>query len=73
MEAMETVITVEADRTGTVRLPGNVSPGKHAAIIVIDEPVDAVRSPLDLPAHDAGPWPANLSLRREDLYGDEGR
>lgn len=27
----------------------------------------------DLPVHDLGPWPEGLSLRREDLYGDDGR
>jgi len=27
----------------------------------------------DLPVHDLGPWPKGLSLRREDLYGDDGR
>jgi hypothetical protein len=27
----------------------------------------------DLPLHDFGPWPAGLSLRREDMYGDDGR
>ena len=33
--------------------------------------------PIDLdavfPPHDPGPWPAGLSLRREDLYDDRGR
>ena len=32
--------------------------------------------PLDvytLPAHDLGLWPEGMSLRREDLYGDDGR
>jgi hypothetical protein len=29
--------------------------------------------PGDLPAHDLGPWPEGLSLRREDIYGEEGR
>jgi hypothetical protein len=27
----------------------------------------------DLPVHDFGPWPKGLSLRREDMYGDDGR
>ena len=27
----------------------------------------------DLPVHDLGPWPEGLSLRREDMYGDDGR
>jgi hypothetical protein len=25
------------------------------------------------PVHDVGPWPEGLSLRREDMYGDDGR
>ena len=29
--------------------------------------------PLDFPTDDLGPWPADLSLRREDMYGDNGR
>ena len=31
------------------------------------------RKPLDFPVDDLGPWPAGLSLRREDMYGDDGR
>jgi hypothetical protein len=32
------------------------------------------RSALDdLPSHDLGAWPEGMSLRREDLYGDDGR
>lgn len=28
---------------------------------------------LDFPVDDLGPWPDGLSLRREDIYGDDGR
>lgn len=28
---------------------------------------------LDFPIDDPGPWPEGLSLRREDMYGDDGR
>jgi len=31
------------------------------------------REPLDFPVDDPGPWPEGLSLRREDMYGDDGR
>ena len=31
------------------------------------------RKPLNLPVIDVGPWPEGLSLRREDMYGDDGR
>lgn len=33
----------------------------------------AGKEPLDFPVDDLGPWPEDLSLRREDLYGDDGR
>ena len=28
---------------------------------------------LDFPVDNPGPWPEELSLRREDMYGDDGR
>ena len=28
---------------------------------------------LDFPVISVGKWPDNLSLRREDMYGDDGR
>ena len=31
------------------------------------------RKPLDFPVISAGQWPQGFSLRREDLYGDDGR
>ena len=31
------------------------------------------RPPLYLPVDDLGPWPEGLSLRREDMYGDDER
>ena len=29
--------------------------------------------PLDFPTMSVGKWPEDLSLRREDMYGDNGR
>ncbi|VFM95166.1 MAG: hypothetical protein BECKG1743D_GA0114223_100328 [Candidatus Kentron sp. G] len=31
------------------------------------------KEPLDFPVDDPGPWPEGLSLRREDMYGDDER
>jgi hypothetical protein len=31
------------------------------------------KKPLDFPVDDLGPWPEGLSLRRENMYGDDGR
>ena len=33
----------------------------------------ARREPLDFPVISVGQWPEDLSLRREDMYGDDGR
>lgn len=33
----------------------------------------SAKQSLDFPVDDLGPWPAGLSLRREDMYGDDGR
>lgn len=32
-----------------------------------------LRKPLEFPVISVGKWPEDLSLRREDLYGDDGR
>ena len=32
-----------------------------------------IRPALNFPVDDLGPWPEGLSLRREDMYGDDGR
>jgi Protein of unknown function (DUF2281) len=31
------------------------------------------KKPLDFPVESVGEWPTDLSLRREDMYGDDGR
>ena len=31
------------------------------------------KEPLDFPVISVGEWPEDLSLRREDMYGDDGR
>ncbi|VAW80979.1 hypothetical protein MNBD_GAMMA14-2578 [hydrothermal vent metagenome] len=31
------------------------------------------KTSLDFPVDDPGPWPEGLSLRREDMYDDDGR
>ena len=33
----------------------------------------ANKESLDFPVDDLGPWPDGYSLRREDMYGDDGR
>lgn len=74
MKTIETTAVVGNDRQMTVQLPDDVSPGTHRVVVVIDEPtIRAVRSLNNFPTIDVGPWPNDLSLRREDMYGDHGR
>ncbi len=69
---------VDAEGRVTGQVPRTVPPGDYVAPLTIDEGagkgiVRTADPRLDWPAHDCGPWPADLSLRREDLYGDDGR
>ncbi|MFL5255038.1 MAG: hypothetical protein ACJ8AI_19525 [Rhodopila sp.] len=71
-------ITVAADGTISGRAPMQVPAGEHdASITVANRPARQVPSETfdvnALPIHDLGSWPACLSLRREDLYGDDAR
>jgi hypothetical protein len=39
-------------------------------------PRPSLGEPFDvetLPTHDLGPWPEGLSLRREEMYDEDGR
>jgi hypothetical protein len=58
-----------------VNAPPQVTPGEHEAVIVIERHEARLkqRKPITFSAHDVGTWPENLSLRREDIYGDDGR
>ncbi len=35
--------------------------------------VDTSKESLDFPVMSVGKWPSDLSLSREDMYGDDGR
>lgn len=75
MRTIETTAVVTSEGKLTLQVPPDISPGEHRIVIVLEEqPVRKKNRPLlDLPAHDYGTWPANLSLRREDMYDEWGR
>lgn len=68
-------VTMEVDippsRELHLRLPLGAPIGRQTVSVTIEVP--AGRAPLDLPVHDFGPWPAGLTLSRDELYGDDGR
>ena len=77
MTVITTRITVAPD--GTVSTATPLPAGSYAASIEVqDQPTRPLPTlPFDidaLPKIDLGPWPeGGVSLRREDLYGDDGR
>ena len=84
MITVQTRITVDDHGVATLRLPPDITPGPHEAVVVIEEALaqnKASSSTQDktsirewLPRHDV-PWPFSPTetFRREDMYGDDGR
>jgi hypothetical protein len=74
MKMIQTTIEVDEQRKATIQLPADVSPGPYQAVVVIEHREPAVaRAPLTFSAHDVGPWPEGFTVRREEIYGDDGR
>ncbi len=76
MTVITTRITVSPD--GAISTATPLPAGEYTASITVhDQPARQLPIlPFDvdaLPVHDLGPWPEGLSLRREDMYGDDGR
>ena len=76
MLTLQTKVRVTEDGTLEVRVPATaLPPGEHEAVIVVSMPTQRPEPRFrvaDLPVHDV-PWDGSVSLRREDLYGDDGR
>ena len=71
-----TRLTVADD--GTISTTTPIPMGEYVANIEVRErPARQLPTlPFDvdaLPLRDLGPWPEGLTLRREELYGDDGR
>jgi hypothetical protein len=75
MKTIQTSILVDPEHTTTLRLPDDIPPGAYRVTLVIDDqPIGPKTTDFsDFPVIDVGPWPEGLSLRREDMYGDDGR
>lgn len=78
MNEIRTRVVVGPDHRISGTAPAEVPAGEHEVIITVTEHAaeEPTRRPLDmtdLPRHDLGPWPHGLSLRREDIYGDDSR
>ena len=78
MTQIHTRIRVGPDHRITGVAPPEVPAGEHEGTITLVAPpppqMPTKKFNLqDLPKHHLGPWPARSSLRREDIYDDDGR
>ena len=75
MKVIETTIYVAPSAPSPDLRKVDLPPGKYRVVVIASETPapEGPRPPLDLPVLDVGPWPEGLSLRREDMYGDDGR
>jgi hypothetical protein len=75
MKTIEIRATVTEDHKVTLQLPPDVEPGEHEMVVTImsEAKPNGKPSTFDLPVHNCGMWPENLSLRREDMYDEWGR
>jgi hypothetical protein len=75
MKIIDTTAIVTPEGTVTVQVPPGIPSGEYRVLLVIDEQpiVREKRPPLEFPVDRYGPWPEDLSLRREDMYGEWGR
>jgi hypothetical protein len=75
MRTIETTATITAEGTLIVQVPPDIPPGPHHIVVWIDDQpgLPDTRARHDFPVIHVGAWPADLSLRREDMYDDDGR
>ena len=76
MKTVQKKVAVGADRMLTVQLPEDVTAGEYYVTMVLrpteeESPRPAIMA--DWPVFEANLNPPDRSLRREDLYDDDGR
>jgi hypothetical protein len=77
MTEIHTRILVGPDHRISGTAPAIVLPGDHEVTIDVKSlPRQPLTTTFDVdaaPVHHLGPWPEVLSLRREDMYDEDGR
>ena len=73
MRTIETTLRVAADGTGTLQVPGDIAPGEHRVVVVLDDGgrENAARPPLRFSAYPVG-LAIDTTFSREELYDGGG-
>lgn len=67
------VVMVEEAPGGATRSGSDGTPSEVTTVQSTGSEPGQKRGPFGIHIYDVGPWPRDLSLRREDMYGDWGR
>jgi len=73
MRTIATHVTIPDDGRLSLQLELGITPGEYQVLVVIEEQQHIPRRPLDFPIINVGEWRETSALRREDIYGDNGR
>jgi hypothetical protein len=68
------IVTQTGELTVHVSVPAQIQPGEHPVVLVIAEDTRSPTEPSgEFVVHQAGLTSPTDTLRRESLYGDDGR
>lgn len=75
MKSITYTATVSSDHKATIDLPDDIQPGVYTLRVYVEEPPShLLTNPFQgLPTVRAWDWLKDVSLRREDMYGADGR
>lgn len=74
MKTIQTTAIISSDHQLTLQVPADIQAGEYEVVLVMEaKPAKKKRQPFKFPVDDYGFLLTELSLRREDMYGDFGR
>ena len=76
MKTFETTINVVGKKAPSIPMPPGLAPGEHAVVVIIDEGMIPLNGHTlhNFPVDHIGAFrPKDVTFRREEIYGDEGR
>jgi hypothetical protein len=74
MKTIQTTAIVSPEHQLTIQVPPDIQAGEYKVVLVLEEtPAKKKRQSFKFPVDDYGSLLTELSLRREDTYGDFGR